>query len=425
MANVKLPQSAEKPKVSTLGFASQPVYYLSIYGQNGMNQTELDKIYNDVILPGFNSLNGVDHVESVGNQEAVLNMKLDAGAINNYGMTPGQVSQLIRANLMSSPAGSVDFNGNTEMVRVKGEFNTIYSLDNMKINTPKGDMVLLSQIAKVEAISESKFIARLDGKPAIGVHLYKTKDANAVEFADAADAMIKKWEKTEPNIKFYSIFNGAVSIKESIRGMVQEGSMGAVLASLMILLFLRNIRMTLIVLVSIPLSIVITLLCMAPLGISLNIMTLGGMAIAIGRVVDDSIVVIENIYSQLVKTHERNESVIKLATKQVSGAITSSTLTTVGVFGPIGLVSGVVGEVFRPFAITLACALLSSLLVALTVIPMLAKVMVLRSKKIPHHDETRVSRVGGLYKKRLCCGLSETGLKRCSFRGLCSCLRWC
>lgn len=114
------------------------------------------------------------------------------------------------------------------------------------------------------------------------------------------------------------------------------------------------------------------------------------MAIAIGRVVDDSIVVIENIYSQMQKAQERSESVIKLATQQVSSAITSSTLTTVGVFGPIGLVSGVVGEVFRPFALTLICALLSSLLVALTVIPMLTKLMLLKGNNIPHQSEKQV-----------------------------------
>src|SRR5690606_27720218 len=126
------------------------------------------------------------------------------------------------------------------------------------------------------------------------------------------------------------------------------------------------------------------LLLMAPLGITLNIMTLGGMAIAIGRVVDDSIVVIENIYSRLARAQERGESVILLATKQVASAITSSTLTTVGVFTPIAFVGGVVGEVFRPFALTLASALMASLVVALTVIPMLAKLLVMKSASIPH-----------------------------------------
>jgi multidrug efflux pump subunit AcrB len=401
LSNVRLPQGAEKPKVLTAGFASEPVYYMAVYGEDGMNQTELDKVYKDTILPGFESIKGIDHVDSVGNQEGVLTIKLDADAINHYGLTPSQVSGLIQASLVSSPAGSVDFSGNTQMVRVKGQLDSIYNLDNLRISTPIGDTLLLKEIAKVEAISESTFIARLDAKPAIGVLLYKTKDANAVEFANTADKLMADWEKSLPGVSFHIVLNGATSIKESVHGMVQEGALGAVLASLMILLFLRNLRMTLIVLVSIPLSILITLLFMNPLGISLNIMTLGGLAIAIGRVVDDSIVVIENIYSQLQKVQDRNESVIKMATQQVSAAITSSTITTVGVFAPIAFVSGVVGEVFRPFALTLVCALMSSLLVALTVIPMLAKIMVMKSTKIPHHDEIKVGWMTSRYKTAL------------------------
>lgn len=366
-----------------------------------MSQQELDKVYKDVILPGFNAMKGIDHVDSIGNQESVLTMKLNANAIQNYGLTPSQVSQNIRAALMTSPAGTVDFNGNEQMVRVKSDLNTIYNLENMKITAPTGTTLLLKDIAKVEAITESTFLSRLNGQPAIGVRLFKTKNANAVEFGNEADKLMEGWKKDYPNITFQAIYNGALDIKESINGMLKEGALGAILASVMILLFLRNVRMTIIVLVSIPLSTLITLLIMAPLGISLNIMTLGGMAIAIGRVVDDSIVVIENIYSQLQKAQERNESVIKLATAQVSSAITSSTITTVGVFGPIAFVSGVLGEVFRPFAITLSVALLSSLLVAVTVIPMLAKLLVLGSKNIKAHDEAPVGKLTLTYKKAL------------------------
>ncbi|TVY09544.1 efflux RND transporter permease subunit [Paenibacillus cremeus] len=407
IANVKLPLSSEKPKVQTLGFASQPVYYLSVYGTNGMSQQELDKVYKDVILPGFTAMKGVDHIDSIGNQEAVLTLKMDANVINAYNLTPAQLSQSIKAAIASSPAGSVDFNGNTQMVRVKSDLNTIYNLENMKISTPKGDTLLLKQAAKVEAITEATFMSRLNGLPAIGVHLYKTKNANAVEFGADADKLMAGWKTEFPNIVFHTVYNAAKDIKGSIDGMIKEGGLGALLASVMILLFLRNVRMTIIVLVSIPLSIMITLLVMAPLGITLNIMTLGGMAIAVGRVVDDSIVVIENIYSQLVKAHDRDESVIRLATAQVASAITSSTITTVGVFTPITFVSGVLGEVFRPFAITLVVALLSSLIVALTVIPMLAKLMVLRSKNIKMHDENEVGKVAMSYKKALLWSLNN------------------
>lgn len=407
IANVALPSNAEKPRVMTFGFASEPVFYMAVYGKEGMSQTELDRLYKDVFEPGLNGIDGLDHIDSIGNQEAMLKIRLDANALVQYGLTPSQVVAEITSNLTSSPAGSVKLDGSTEMVRVTGKMDSIYNLDRMPLTSPGGTALELREIAEVEAIYESEFYARLDGNPAIGVHLYKTKEANAVEFGEEVRRTIAQWESTFPNVAFHVIFSDADMIQNSINGMVQEGVLGAVLASLMILLFLRNVRMTLIVLVSIPMSILTTLLFMAPLGISLNIMTLGGMAIAIGRVVDDSIVVIENIYSQLAKAQKRGESVIILATKQVASAITSSTLTTVGVFGPVAFVTGVVGEVFRPFALTLGCALMASLLVALTVIPLLAKLLVMNSPKLPRHDENYVTPMAARYRKILVAALNN------------------
>ncbi|MDF2958859.1 MAG: transporter, partial [Paenibacillus sp.] len=324
-----------------------------------------------------------------------------ADALASFGLTPSQVSTALKSTLANGAIGAVDFNGNTKVARVTSDIDSLYNLENMEITTGSGSIVTLNQISKVQAITDSEFIARLDNKPALGIHLYKTSDANAVDFSNETDALIKKWETAMPGITFKSVYNSADQVKESVNGLLKEGIMGALLASLMILLFLRNVRMTLIVLVSIPLSILITLLVISQFGITLNTMTLGGIFIAVGRVVDDSIVVIENIYASLQKAHERNESVIKLATKQVSMAITSSTLATVGVFAPIGMVSGIVGELFRPFAITVACALMASLLVALTVIPMMAKLLVLRNGKMTHHDETKQGPLLTFYEKVL------------------------
>lgn len=388
LANVQLPQKADKPQVLTFGFGSIPVYNLAISGKDGMSQEELDRIFNEIFEPTLGTINGLDHVDAIGNQEAILKLKLDLNAILNYGMTPNQVSQSIQASIISSPAGSVTFSGNKQMVRIRSDLDSLYSLENMKITTATGDTLLLNQIAKVEAISESTFLARLNGEPAIAVSMFKTKDANTVQFSAQIDEKIEQWKSEYPNITFTTIMNQAVEVKKSINGMLKEGAIGAFLAAMMILLFLRNVRMTLIVLVSIPLSVLLTLLVMSGLDITLNIMTLGGLTIAIGRVVDDSIVVIENIYSELQKSHERNESVIKLATARVASAITSSTITTVGVFAPIAMVGGILGDIFRPFAITLVVSLLASLLVALTVIPMLAKLLVLNSRNNKHHEST-------------------------------------
>ncbi|CAH1199518.1 Swarming motility protein SwrC [Paenibacillus allorhizoplanae] len=402
LSTVSLPATAAAPKASTFGAASFPSNYLVAYANEGVSQTELDKTFKDTIKPGLEGIKGIDHMDIIGARDTSLDIELDAAALDVYGLSPGMVSNAINTAATKTPIGSVEIDGNSKMTRVTGNLSSLFDLQKVEITTPTGAIVTLDQVSKVKAITESDFNGRLDGKPAIGMILYKAGSANAVEFSDEIQKNITEWRTTLPNITFKSTFDSADQIKESISGLVREGIVGAVLASLMILVFLRNVRMTLIVLVSIPLSILITLLLMSQLDLTLNTMTLGGIFIAVGRVVDDSIVVIENIYASLEKAQERKESVIALATKQVSMAITSSTLATVGVFAPLALVTGVVGGFFRPFALTIACALLSSLIVALTVIPMLSKLLVLRSKpgKV-QHDESAPTKLTMFYEKVL------------------------
>jgi len=400
LQEVELPSSASTPKVATIGYSSIPAYYFAIYAENGMSQTQLDHWFANEIKPGLQSIPGYDHMDEIGSRKTTLSIRLDADKLTAYGLTPPQVSNDLRQNINSLPAGAVELDGNQLMARVKSETDSVYALENMELTTPSGTHVRLKQLGTIQSVTESGYIARLDDKPAIGIQLYKTPDANAVDFARETERLMKEWTAENPNIQFKTIYDTSQEVSKSINGMLKEGLTGALLAALMILLFLRNLRMTLIVLISIPLSILITLLVMNYLNISLNILTLGGMFIAIGRVVDDSIVVIENIYTHLQKAEERGESVIKKATMEVGAAITSSTLTTVGVFAPLGMVSGIAGQLFRPFAITLATAMLASLLVALTVIPMLAKLLV-RGDKIKHHEENREGRMVRFYRRSL------------------------
>jgi multidrug efflux pump subunit AcrB len=391
LQEVPLPPSADDPKALTFGAASIPSNYLVVYADDGMSQTELDKVYEDTFEPGLSSLKGIDHIDVVGARDTSLDIELDADALDVFGLSPGQVTQAISAAVTKSPIGSVKLDGNEKMARVTGDLQSLYDLEQLEITNSKGVTITLSQVAKVKAITEADFIGRLDGKPAIGIILYKAGSANAIEFAQEIKGLTDGWQKEMPNVVFKSTYDSSKEIEKSISGLIKEGVIGAILAALMILVFLRNIRMTLIVLVSIPLSVLITLLLMWSLDLTLNMMTLGGIFIAVGRVVDDSIVVIENIYASLEKAQERNESVILFATKQVSMAITSSTLATVSVFAPMAVISGIVGEMFRPFAVTLACALMASLLVALTVIPLLAKLMVLKGNIKGHSEHEQQS----------------------------------
>ncbi|GIO14636.1 swarming motility protein SwrC [Cohnella xylanilytica] len=399
---VALPSSAERPRVSTFGYASIPAYYLAVYAKDGMTQEELDRLYETELKPGFESIRGIDHIDSIGARTTTLDVQLNLETLNAYGLTPSYVADTLQGALAEGSIGTVELDGNKQIARVKGNLNSLYLLETLEINAPGGQVLLLKDLADVKAVSESAFIARLDDKPAIGINLYKASSANAVDFSDEANRLIEEWENKHPNIVFEKAYDSADEVNESISGLLREGLIGIALASLMILLFLRNVRMTLIVIVSIPLSILITLILLHYMNITLNIMSLGGMFIAVGRIVDDSIVVIESIYANLQRAQKRNESVVLYAVRQVAMAISSSTFVTAGVFLPIAFVSGIVGGFFRPFAFTVACALLASLLVALTVIPMMAKLMVLRGDaKHAHAEEHGSGKILTFYERIL------------------------
>ncbi|BFH10731.1 efflux RND transporter permease subunit [Paenibacillus melissococcoides] len=383
----ELPLEAGRPKVSTFGVSSIPTYYLAIQAGEEMDQTELEHHFEHVIRPGFQAMPGLDHMDVIGERKTEVAIRLSPELLRVNGLTPAQVSEAVQSAMAAGPAGTVELDGNTLLARMDNGLRSISQLEAIPLAAPDGSQLTVGSLGSVAEIRESAFAARMDARPAIGVLLYKTGSANAVQFTDQADDLMERWTSELKGITFKQVYNYADEVKQSIGGLLREVMVGAVLASLMILVFLRNMRMTLIVLVSIPLSVLIALLMMKWLDISLNIMTLGGMFIAIGRVVDDSIVVIENIYSKLEQAARKEESVILLATKEVANAITSSTLTTVGVFAPIGLISGPAGQLFRPFAVTLSCAILASLAVALTVIPMLAKLLVLRSANAKAHVE--------------------------------------
>ncbi|WP_052807319.1 efflux RND transporter permease subunit [Risungbinella massiliensis] len=278
-----------------------------------------------------------------------------------------------------------------------------------KVKDAEIETVKLIDVADVEESAEDQsIITRTNGEPSVKMEIIKDPDANIVQMAELVQAKVKDLQKRNPDLKIETLLDQSISVKASIETMVKEGLLGALFAAIIILIFLRNLRMTLISIVSIPVSLFITLIVLKQADISLNMMTLGGLAVAIGRVVDDSIVVIENIYRHLMKTPQRDVSIIQLATKEVGAAITSSTLTTVAVFLPLGMVDGVVGEVFMPFAITVTTALISSLLVAVTIVPVLAKLFLLKGKKLKA-DHTR-SRTAGWYRKALTWSLDHKAI---------------
>lgn len=263
----------------------------------------------------------------------------------------------------------------------------------------KVKVVFLSELGEItDSSSQVQMKTRTNLKDGVILSVYKSDDANTVQVAKDIKAAVKELNDDDSTVKFNIVSDSSVSIKDSVNGMVREGVLGAIFAIIVIALFLRDLKATVIAVVSIPLSILIAIILLPRMGITLNIMSLGGIAVAVGRIVDDSIVVIENIYRRFSKEEYHDEELIKAATAEVGSAVMSSTITTVGVFLPLSFISGLVGKVFYAFAMTVVICILASLLVAIVVVPVLSKKMLL-NKKIKHTDHE--GKLGKAYKRIL------------------------
>ncbi|MCP8968525.1 efflux RND transporter permease subunit [Ectobacillus ponti] len=383
--DAKLPETAQA-KVNRFSFGSFPIYNISLFAKG---DADLEKLLNDEIVPELNKIQGINSVSVGGMKENLVQITVDREKALRYGLTLSALKEQINAKFLSFPAGRVNTADLQVPVRVEEKLDTISKLENLQLKPPlaaqagpQAAPVLLKDIAKIEAVSEQAEKTRYNEKDALSMAVTKKQDANTVE---VADQVIKVLDRYKDKVDYAIGYDSADGIKKSVETLVKEGLLGALFASLAVLLFLRNIRATIIAIVSIPLSLLFAVIFLKRLDISLNIMTLGGMAVAVGRVVDDSIVVIENIFRRVRKSKEgmSNELVLD-STREILKAIVSSTLTTVVVFLPLGFVGGITGEFFLPFALTIVFSLLASLLVAVTVVPILAR---FSFKKVPKEEK--------------------------------------
>lgn len=268
--------------------------------------------------------------------------------------------------------------------------------------------VKLSEIAQLEVVGSSESVSRTNGLESIGIQIVKTNDANTVDVVNAVKDRISDLESQYSGLNLTVMLDQGKPIEDSVRTMLEKAIFGALFAVLIILIFLRDIRSTIISILSIPLSLLIAVLLLKQMGVTLNMMTLGAMTVAIGRVVDDSIVVIENIYRRMTLSSEklRGRQLISAATREMFLPIMSSTVVTLAVFVPLAFVSGMVGELFMPFALTMVFALLASLLIAITLVPMLAHTLFRGGIKAKaSHDKP--SRMSEGYKRILNWSLSH------------------
>ncbi|WP_054028900.1 efflux RND transporter permease subunit [Bacillus sp. FJAT-28004] len=386
LSELKLPSGAQDPAVSRISLNAFPVLSMSI-SNDKMNLEQLTKEVEDNVLPRFQGIEGVASIQVSGQnvKEGELSFKTDK--LKQIGLTEEMVKGIIQASAISVPLGIYEFGESEKALVVDGNITTENDLKNLII-VPG---VKLSDVADLSIIGKAESISRTNGKDAIGFNVVKAADSNTVDVVNNVKAEIKELEGKNDGLSIVTTLDQGKPIEDSVHTMLSKAVIGALFAVIIIMIFLRDIRSTIIAVVSIPLSILIALLILSQMDITLNIMTLGAMTVAIGRVIDDSIVVIENVYRRMALPTEKmkGKELILDATKEMFVPILASTIVTIAVFLPLGLVSGMIGEIFLPFALTIVFALLASLLVAITVVPMLAHMMFRKGMKAGkvHHDK--------------------------------------
>ncbi|MDR6865813.1 HAE1 family hydrophobic/amphiphilic exporter-1 [Microbacterium resistens] len=352
--------------------SSSDIPVLSLALTSGDDLDTLADRVEKTLVPAIEHVPGVRKVQVSGQiQERVL-VTLNPAELSARSIDPSVVSALLRTAGTVVPAGTSDDGAKAMAIEVGQEGTTVEGIAALPIPTMDGP-VPLSAVAAVElAPVPQSTLSRADGRPALGLTITKTPDANAVQVSHAVAAAI---DDALPGVgagaTVTTLFDQSTMIEQSTHDLAVEGGLGLVFAVLIILVFLLSPKATVITAVSIPLSLLIAVIGLRVGGFSFNVFTLAALTVAVGRVVDDSIVVIENI-ARRRGSGGLTPADVRAAVGQVAGAVTASTLTTVAVFLPVALVGGVSGELFRPFALTVTIALLASLLVSLTIVPVLA-----------------------------------------------------
>jgi HAE1 family hydrophobic/amphiphilic exporter-1 len=382
---VNLPDGAVEPSISRLSFNSFPILSLSL-ASSDQDLKELTTTVEQSIVPRLQGLDGIGSVQVSGQNITEGELAFNAAALENVGLSEDMVKGIIQGSALSVPLGIFEFGNTEKAVLVDGNIISENDLRNLVL-VPG---IKLSDVAELKVEDKAESISRTNGKEAIGISIVKAADANTVEVANLVKKEIQELEDQNKGLSIELTLDQGKPIEDSVNTMLSKAVIGALCAVFIILLFLRNIRSTIISIVSIPLSIVMALLVLKQMDITLNIMTLGAITVAIGRVIDDSIVVVENIYRRMSLSTEKlsGKELILDATKEMFVPIMSSTIVTMAVFLPLGFVSGMVGEIFMPFALTVVFALAASLVVAITVVPMMAHMMFKNGiKKGKGHDD--------------------------------------
>ncbi len=387
LGTLSLPQSVSKPFITQLDTSMIPVSFVAITFKDGITPKNI-QLAKEKLEPIYKDVKGVSQVQTTGIEESFVSVKLDTEKLMEKQIPVQSIVGALQGQNGAFAVGEDLINGKTSNIKVVGDLSSLKELKNLRV----GGNATLGDISSIKETRSEGVINRFNGKDSIELAISKDGQSNAVTLNKDIEKVTDDINKKYDNVNADVFLSTADMVETSVQSMVKEVLLGALFATIVIMVFLKNIRYTFITIVSIPMSFCITLILLSKSGVTLNILTLGGVAVAVGRLVDDSIVVIENIYRKM-QTEKFSVNMVIDATKEVSVAITASTLTTVAVFLPIGLVNGSTREFLLPFALTVTYALLASLLVAITVVPVMSAGLLKKAKLKEHKPPVRFEKL--------------------------------
>ncbi|MDR1312881.1 MAG: efflux RND transporter permease subunit [Deltaproteobacteria bacterium] len=369
----RLPDEVDRPAIQKFDTAMRPIMFLGI--ESSFHPVDLKAYIEDEISYRLERSAGVASVSPYGGLDREFRVELDHSKVKALGVDLAALVVGIMGENVTEAGGDLDRGRMSVAVRTKGEFATLDDLGSVLVaRTPEGE-VRLRDIADVSDTWERVTrITRVNSREGQFMGLFKQSGANTVDVAGTALTAIDGINRTLANVRIEPLFDSSVYIKRAIRTVADSAALGGLLAVFVIFFFLQHVKSTLVLSLAIPISIVATFAAMYAFGLTLNIVTLGALALGTGMLVDNSIVVLDNIFRLRTSGMGPEEAAVEGA-GEVGGAILASTLTTLSVFAPLAFLTGLAGVMFRPFALTICFALAASYLVSLTLVPMLARHM--------------------------------------------------
>lgn len=369
------PSDVGAPMVMKIDLAAMPVVQLALSAKD-TDLAKLQAIAEDKLKPKLERVAGAASVSVSGGYVNQVEIKTQQEKMKGYGLTIDGLARVIGAENLNAPGGQVQKGTQKLTIRTTGEFQTVAEIQELLIPLATGGQIRLKDIAEVGIVpKEITAISKTNGEKSISISIQKQSGTNTVKVADDVSSAVQELMLEYPDIQIDTVMDQSVAIKQSIKTVQNEAILGGILAIVVVFLFFHNVRTTLITATAIPIAMMATFAVLYFAGITLNMMTLGGLSLAMGRLIDDNIVALENIHRYRSAGYSKVDAAIK-GVSEVAMAIFASTLTTVSVFLPIVFVQGVVATIFRELALTVTISLAASLLVSLTLVPTLsAKLM--------------------------------------------------